>query len=217
MSTASAPAHGTREEDRPFSQVLREGTREEHARAEGSAFIGDLLGGRLDEGDYWRLIAQYLPIYEALEEAFAAAASRDPLAAAFHDPRLARGAAIRADLAARFGPDPRIDPPLEVTVRYARRVAEAPVPALLAHHYLRYLGDLSGGQAIGALVARHYGVPEAQRSMWDFSALGSPKRCKDAYRERLDRITDPAVRSMVLAEAREGYRLAGELFAALER
>ncbi|EWS81901.1 heme oxygenase (biliverdin-producing) [Brachybacterium phenoliresistens] len=203
--------------DAPFSERLRTQTRAEHEAAEQSGFIGALLGGRRDEADYWRLVAQYLPIYEALEDAISAAAARDPLAAAFHDPRLARAEAIRADLAARFGPRPRVDPPLEVTSRYARRLAGAPVPALLAHHYLRYLGDLSGGQAIGALVARHYGVPPEQGRLWDFSALGSPKRYKDAYRERLDGIVDPAVQAAFLAEAKEGYRLAAELFDALER
>lgn len=201
----------------PFSDRLRTETRAEHEAAERSGFIGALLGGRLGEADYWRLISQYLPIYEALEAAVSAAAVRDPLAAAFHDPRLARAEAIRADLAARFGPRARIDPPLEVTSRYARRLAGAPVPALLAHHYLRYLGDLSGGQAIGALVARHYGVPPEQLRLWDFSALGSPKRIKDEYRERLDQILDPAVQAAVLAEAKEGYRLTAELFEALER
>ena len=91
------------------------------------------------------------------------------------------------------------------------------MPQLLAHHYLRYLGDLSGGQAIGALVARHYQVPREQLTMWDFSDIDAPKRVKDAYRAHLDEITDPAVREEFLAETKLGYELAGELFTALER
>lgn len=201
----------------PFSTVLREATREEHTAAETRGFITRLMGGELEEGDYWRLLAQYLPVYEALEQSIAAAAEVDPLAAAFHDARLARVAAIRCDLAARFGKDAEVDPPLPVTERYARRIREATVPQLLAHHYLRYLGDLSGGQAIGALVARHYQVPRGQLAMWDFSAIDKPKRVKDEYRARLDEITDPEIRDEFLAETKRGYELAGELFAALDR
>ena len=114
----------------PFSTVLREATREEHTAAETRGFITRLMGGELEEGDYWRLLAQYLPVYEALEQSIAAAAEVDPLAAAFHDARLARVAAIRCDLAARFGKDAEVDPPLPVTERYARRIREATVPQL---------------------------------------------------------------------------------------
>jgi heme oxygenase len=206
----------------PFAQRLREATRAEHSDAESKGFITALMGGELGEVDYWRLLGQYLPLYDALEEAFAAAAARSELAAAFHDPRLARADAIRADLAARFdSADPVVDgvrltAPLPATRAYAERIRGASVPALLAHHYLRYLGDLSGGQAIGALVARHYAVPREQLTMWDFSEIDAPKRVKDAYRARLDGITDPAVQEEFLAEAREGYRLAGALFAGLD-
>lgn len=201
----------------PFSAELREATREEHTAAESRGFITRLMGGELTEADYWRLLAQYLPLYEALEIAIEEAAAGDELAARFHDPRLARSAAIREDFAARFGDDFEIDPPQPITARYARRIREASVPQLLAHHYLRYLGDLSGGQAIGALVARHYGVPREQLTMWDFSEIDAPKRVKDAYRAHLDEITDPAVREEFLDETKVGYELAGELFSALDR
>lgn len=60
-------------------------------------------------------------------------------------------------------------------------------------------------------------MPRTQLAMWDFSAIDAPKRVKDAYRERLDAIEDPAIQEALVAEAREGYRLAGELFSALER
>lgn len=201
----------------PFSQRVRTATRSEHSEAESQGFISHLMDGSLTEDDYWRLLAQYLPVYEALEGAIAEAAERSELAASFHDPRLSRTAAIRADLAARFGEGAPIDEPLDVTREYAERIAAADVPALLAHHYLRYLGDLSGGQAIGALVARHYGIPRERLAMWDFSEIDAPKRVKDAYRERLDAIEDEAVQEEFLAEAREGYRLAGAMFAALDR
>lgn len=199
----------------PFSVRIREATRAEHGAAESTGFIARLMGGELSEGDYWRLIAQYLPVYEALEARVEELAETSPLVASFHDPRLARSTAIRHDLATRFGDDAAIEVPLPITEDYAQRIRHADAPRLLAHHYLRYLGDLSGGQAIGALVARHYGVPRAQLSIWDFSEIDAPKRVKDAYRLRLDSITDPADQEAFLDESRTGYRLAGDLFSAL--
>jgi heme oxygenase len=214
---------GESAETRPFSQRLREATRAEHSGAESTGFITALMGGELEEIDYWRLLGQYLPLYEALEEATARAAADSPLVASFHDERLARAGAIRNDLRTRFATEsPEVSgvvltEPLEITRDYAERIRRAPEAALLAHHYLRYLGDLSGGQAIGALVARHYGIPREQLTMWDFSEIDAPKRVKDAYRARIDTITDPAAQEQYLGEAAEGYRLAGALFAALDR
>lgn len=191
-----------------FSVLLREATRTEHGDAENRGFITRLMGGELAEADDWRLLEQYLPIYATLEERMRQIAAVDPLAAFLHDPRLERSAAIRADLAARFGEGHTPATPLPATERCTARLAIADTPALVAHHYLRYLGDLSGGQAIGALVARHYGVPAEQLSMWDFSAVGAPKRVKDRYRDSLDRITDPAVQQAIIAEAVHGFSLA---------
>ncbi|MBV7411469.1 biliverdin-producing heme oxygenase [Dermabacteraceae bacterium TAE3-ERU27] len=200
-------------QQKAFSEIAREATRAEHEAAENETFIGQLMSGKRSEADYWRLLSQYLPIYAALDEAMdRATESGGSIVERFHDPRFSRTAAIRADFAASGAP---IDPPLPVTERYARRILEAGPAALLAHHYLRYLGDLSGGQAIGALVARHYGVPKEQLAMWDFSDIESPKRIKDAYRIQLDSLTDPAQQEEFLAEARAGYLLAGELFSAL--
>jgi len=47
-------------------------------------------------------------------------------------------------------------------------------PLLLAHAYVRYLGDLSGGQIIGGRIKRAYGLKEQQgTAFYDFSSKGS--------------------------------------------
>lgn len=46
-------------------------------------------------------------------------------------------------------------------------------PLLLAHAYVRYLGDLSGGQIIGGRIRRAYGLKgKAGTAFYDFSARG---------------------------------------------
>ncbi len=54
----------------------------------------------------------------------------------------------------------------------------------MAHHYTRYLGDLSGGQAIGKILDRTFGLDGAGLSFYEFPMR--PKPYKDAYRARLD-------------------------------
>lgn len=223
LDEARAASAGTAPTDQPFSQRMREATRQEHSSAETRGFITALMAGELTEMDYWRMLGQYLPLYAALEQATRDVAGSSEVAAAFHDERLFRAAAIRADLRERFGSEAPVVDGVELTAalpgtqRYIARIHGASVPALMAHHYLRYLGDLSGGQAIGALVARHYAIPREQLSMWDFSDIETPKRVKDAYRARLDDSIAPEIQEEYLDEVRLGYVLAGDLFSELDR
>jgi heme oxygenase len=132
------------------------------------------------------------------------------------DTRLHRSAAIEADLAALGIEDAAVShPPLPATARYAAHLlALAGSPhrldstvRYLAHHYTRYLGDLSGGQAVAALVARHYGAAEHQLAFARFPGLGPVVEAKRRYRDRLNAVpldateVDELVREVRLAFA----------------
>ena len=89
----------------------------------------------------------------------------------------------------------------------------------MAHHYTRYLGDLSGGQAIGRVLARAYELeqPEGVR-FYDFEDIPKPKPYKDAYRARLDALPlGEDDKAAVLAEVKVAFDLNGALFAELSR
>ncbi len=63
----------------------------------------------------------------------------------------------------------------------------------VAHHYTRYLGDLSGGQAIGRILDRDFDLGGRGISFYSFESVPKPKPYKDAYRARLDALgTTPA-------------------------
>ncbi|MGO1319601.1 MAG: biliverdin-producing heme oxygenase [Galactobacter sp.] len=106
------------------------------------------------------------------------------------------------------------------TQAYADRIEEvgndADPARLLAHHYLRYLGDLSGGQAIGKLVDRHYGPPADAMSMWHFESIPKPKVYKDGYRDLLDAFGNERQRDAVVDEAVNGFRLNRDMFVELD-
>ena len=57
----------------------------------------------------------------------------------------------------------------------------------VAHHYTRYLGDLSGGIFIGRVMQRRFGFDTNGIGFYLFADIADPRAFKDVYREQLDR------------------------------
>ncbi|GAC01695.1 heme oxygenase [Gordonia namibiensis NBRC 108229] len=144
------------------------------------------MSGRLDSGEYQRLAVQLYFIYEALE-AVGDDLADDPIAGAVIDDKLRRLPRLGADLAS-FGVDPSSSAPLPAVARYVEAIeATRDDPArYVAHHYTRYLGDLSGGQIVAHRMREHYGVDSSALSFYTFDEIEKLKRYKDSYRARLD-------------------------------
>lgn len=201
----------------PFSQALRERTWSNHGDSEGADFMKDLMTGKGTRDDYIALVAQHYFIYEAIESAAARFAS-DPVAAPFITPQLTRLPAIEEDLAFLIGPDWRESiTPLPTTERYARRIAEVAsegwAGGFIAHHYTRYLGDLSGGQVIRTLMQRQFGFETNGVGFYLFDQIAKPKEFKETYRDQLDAVAwDAAERERVIEEVVAAYRFNTELF-----
>jgi len=201
----------------PFSQALRERTWSDHGDSESAGFMHDLMVGKGTREDYVALVAQHYFVYEALEAA-AAQFADDPVAKAFLSPQLTRLPALEADLEFLIGPDWReVIAPLPTASRYVDRIrrvaAERWAGGLIAHHYTRYLGDLSGGQAIRRLMQRHFGFETNGVLFYLFDQIASPKEFKDTYREQLDAVDwDEQERERVIQEVVLAYRLNTELF-----
>jgi heme oxygenase len=225
MTSTSVEANRTAAADRTpgdeaairLSEALRAGTRAAHEVAERSSFVDDLMAGRLVRADYAALAAQQHAIYTALE------AAGDALRAAGRDgglvlEELRRVPAIEADLAALLGAGWRGElVVLPATAAYAARIAEVgdDLPRYAAHAYTRYLGDLSGGQAIKRVLVREYGLTSGT-AFYDFPLIERIKPFKDAYRARLDALAlTPAQRRAAVEEARLAFRLNTAMFADL--
>lgn len=168
-----------------FSLAMRDGSRAEHDAAEQSPFISELLAGRVNTDGYVDYLMRLQMIYTAIEDAVRTH-REDPLVAAVYDPVLERHHALAADLE-HWAPGTRRQVNSAAAQAYQDRIAKADwTGALVAHHYVRYLGDLSGGQAIGRMLDRAFGLGGAGLSFYDFPMR--PKPYKDAYRARLDEL-----------------------------
>ncbi|RZS31134.1 heme oxygenase [Herbihabitans rhizosphaerae] len=199
-----------------LAERLRAETRAEHERTEQSPFVMSLLDGQLDRGCYARLLGQSWLFYQVLEEA-AEAWRSDPVTGAFVFDGLHRGAALEADLRWLHGEAWRdAVVPLPATRRYVDRLRavcfDSPT-AFVAHHYTRYLGDLSGGQIIRRRLTSIYGLTTDGVRFYVFDEVPKPKRFKDAYRELLDQAPWTAEdHDDVVAEANEAFRLNRAVF-----
>ncbi|GKQ33627.1 heme oxygenase (biliverdin-producing) [Streptomyces sp. A012304] len=204
-----------------FSTVIRTASHEQHTEAETSTFMSDLLGGRLGVDAYARYTEQLWFVYEALEAAAERLAS-DPVAGPFVRPELFRLAALERDLAHLRGPDWRAGlSALPATRAYADRVrecAERWPGGYVAHHYTRYLGDLSGGQIIRDKAERTWGFEKKGDGVrfYVFEEIGNPAAFKRAYRELLDGVrADDLEKQRIVTECKKAFALNTAVFRAL--
>lgn len=200
----------------PLSTLLRQATAVQHARAETTPFITELMAGRLDRAAYLDLARQHHAIYAALEAA-AEAHTEDPLGATFVMPQLHRTAALERDLTTLAGPGwPESTRLVPATERYAARLDEVAgrwSGFYLAHAYTRYLGDLSGGQVVRTMLERHYGLTAAELGFYHFAEIPKPKPFKDAYRSAMDRAWyTPEEKTAIAQECRVAFDLNTDLF-----
>lgn len=200
----------------PLSAALHDSTMDAHERAETATFITRLMGGEGSADGLVALLRQSLPVYEALENA-CRDVGPDPRLAPILDPRLNRTDALRADLEFHQSAGRTFETIVPAVEDYVAelRACAGNAAALIGHHYVRYLGDLSGGQIIKTMVRRHYGVEEGM-SFYDFD-IPKPKVYKDGYRAALDALPlSEAERDAALAAATRAFDLNHQLFLDLE-
>ncbi|WP_420033332.1 heme oxygenase (biliverdin-producing) [Streptomyces sp. cg28] len=207
--------------DTPFSTLIRTASHEQHTVAETSTFMSDLLGGTLGVDAYTRYTEQLWFVYRALEDGMEQLAA-DPVAGPFIQAELARVPELERDLAHLRGADWRERvTALPATEAYAARIAECvrEWPAgYVAHHYTRYLGDLSGGQIIRDKAEKTWGFARKGDGVrfYVFEGVQNPAAFKRHYRELLDAIAvDELEQQRVVAECKRAFSLNTAVFAAL--
>lgn len=190
---------------------FRDGTRALHLQAERSGIIRDLLRGQASRAGYVLLLRNLVPAYHQLEaglDALRHAPAIEPIAR----PALYRSGALRSDLVRLCGSDwVGTLPLLPAAERYADRIAAVAAGeggGLLAHAFVRYMGDLSGGQILKRLLARSQGLPLDALSFYDFPDIGDIEAFKAEYRGAIERAAlEIADLAPVVEEAAEAFRL----------
>ncbi|MFN3679635.1 heme oxygenase (biliverdin-producing) [Thermosynechococcus sp.] len=204
-----------------LSLALREGTAEAHTLAEHTAFMKCFVRGLITPSLFRQFLANLYFVYTALEAALANTETMRPI----YFPELNRSGQLAEDLAFYYGDNWRDQiTPLTATRVYLSRIhdlAQSDPLLLIAHSYTRYMGDLSGGQALSKIVRSQLALPEGKgTAFYEFPALPTPedkKAFKQRYRETLDSLgLDEDAIARIVKEANFAFALNCNLMHALE-
>ena len=201
-----------------LSEYLRAGTADVHRGAERSAFVSRFMNGGLDRDTYSRHLRALHGVYGALEAALESFED-DPRLKAFHLPALWRRSALEADLDYLRGPQWKLELPVPAARIYAEHLhaltTKRPL-CLVSHAYVRYMGDLSGGQTLKRIAARQLGISGDGLRFYEFPGIGDLAAFKADFRRRLDRLAlVDGERQALLDEARNAFHPNAMIFGEL--
>lgn len=199
-----------------LSTRLQAATQPMHRKAERSGIMPGLLQADIDRATYCRLLRNLHALYDSLERALDRHAST-PVVAPVRLPVLFRGPALTGDLQFLHGSD-WVTLPLTATMRayckHLDKLSDERPGLLVAHAYVRYLGDLSGGQILRPIVRRALRLADgAGTGFYAFGDGGDVEALKSQFRAGLDALpVDPAGAEAIVAEANAAFTLHVRLF-----
>jgi heme oxygenase (biliverdin-producing, ferredoxin) len=204
-----------------LSLKLREGTSQNHSQAESARFIRCFMKGVFERESYSKLLEAFYFIYSALENELEKHKS-DSILSNIYFPALYRKESIEKDLSffkCKSWKDKLSES--RATQNYVNRIKEVSQDKsylLVAHSYVRYLGDLSGGQILKKIAAKAMDIGEkGGLDFYEFPELKSPNEFKKSYREALDKLPISSIQEdEVLEEAKSVFNMNQSIFLELE-
>ena len=128
---------------------LKELTKDNHTNAERQEFVKILFSGTIDPKLYATYLYNQFPMYELLE------VCAMPHGLLVDMPGILRAKAIRQDFSELWGEDdedrPKLCPVVKQYMDHIMSIKDDPTK-LMAHIYVRHMGDLAGGQMIAKKV-----------------------------------------------------------------
>jgi heme oxygenase (biliverdin-producing, ferredoxin) len=171
----------------PLPARLRAATATAHARAERSLLMQRVMQGALPRAHYCRLLFALHGVYSVLDDAVCQTRPAQRLWQA----ALARTGLLALDLERLHGAGwgEKLDAGTEA-VAYAarlRRLVTQEPHRLVAHAYVRYLGDLHGGQMLAAAVRRAFALPAGEGvAFYDFGPPAQVLALRAQLRQALE-------------------------------
>jgi heme oxygenase (biliverdin-producing, ferredoxin) len=200
---------------------LKRETRDLHAEAERSGVMGDLLRGRIGARTYFALLRNLFAIYSSLEPALDRACA-EPGLAWLRAPALRRAGSLKLDLdhlhSGRWQDDLVTEAATGTYTERVEALAAAAPRRLAAHAYVRYLGDLYGGQALRKVVQKRFGLDGIEGTrFYDFGPPVEVERLRRDFRAGLSNLpVTTAEQDAIVAEARWAFGMHRALFVELQ-
>ncbi|XP_034988098.2 heme oxygenase 2 [Zootoca vivipara] len=207
-----------------LSELLKEGTKESHERAENTQFVKDFLKGRIKR-ELFKLgtVALYYT-YSALEEEMERNKDQPAFTPLYFPLELHRKEALMKDLEYFYGEGWQEKVQCsEATQRYIdriRHVGQQEPELLVAHAYTRYMGDLSGGQVLKKVAQRALKLPSTGEGVqfYIFDNISNPQQFKQFYRARLNALDlDKGTKERIVEEANKAFEFNMQVFEELDK
>lgn len=207
-----------------LASKLREGTKQSHTMSENTAFMKCFLKGIVEEAPFRKLIANLYFLYCAIEEELERHHDH-PVVGQIYFRELNRKANLEQDLAFYYGEhwQDQIVASLEgrAYVDRIHEVAKTDPALLIAHAYVRYMGDLSGGQSLKKIIRSAMNLPASQGTrFYEFDELKSVEAIrafKGKYRDALNSLPiDDTLAQKIVDEANYAFQLNRNVFHELE-
>ncbi|KAM9261618.1 heme oxygenase 2 isoform 2-T2 [Cariama cristata] len=207
-----------------LSEMLKEGTKESHDRAENTQFVKDFLKGRIKK-ELFKLatVALYFT-YSALEEEMDRNKDNPDFAPLYFPLELHRREPLVEDLKYFYGEDWKEKIQCsEATQHYVDRihqVGQHEPELLVAHAYTRYMGDLSGGQVLKKVAQRALKLPSTEEGIqfYTFDNISNAQQFKQLYRARMNALDlDKNTKERIVEEANRAFRFNMQVFDELDK
>jgi heme oxygenase (biliverdin-producing, ferredoxin) len=198
-----------------LANQLREGTQQSHTAAENTAFMKCFLKGIVEREPFRKLLANLYLVYSTLEAELQHLQDH-PIVGRIYFSDLNRQTNLEKDLAYYYGENWQSQiaalPAGQVYVDRIRELAEKDPALLVAHAYVRYLGDLSGGQSLKNIIRSALSLPPDQgTAFYEFEHFATPearRAFKETYRIALDSLPlDDATAQRIVDEANHAFQL----------
>jgi len=202
-----------------LSALFRNATQAAHKNVEAGLFIKKIFSGAVTREEYHLYSQALAGLYGALEKSLGENREH-PGVSRIYFPELLRCEPLHQDLKEWHGAETRLPASLKREIEeirgYLEQLGQQDPLLLVAHAYVRYLGDLSGGQALARGLARRF--PEERGfSFYAFPKVGNLDAMKNLYRQRLDEIgrLNPDRCAALAQEAVDAFELNNRLFSAI--
>lgn len=204
------------------AMMLREGTAQKHEETEKVPYIRAIFRGGLDAQTYTYQLESLHAVYQVMEELYRE--NKDnPILAKLYFPSLFREKTLAEDMATfqkKFGTKLRgvVSKATQNYIDHIRKIASSKPELLVAQAYVRYLGDLSGGQAIKKVVAKTFGLEGNEgTAFYEFPEIEDLMAFKGIYRQNLDTLPlNDSQKVELLEEAKTTFDLNKFLFIELD-
>uniref|UniRef100_B8HM78 heme oxygenase (biliverdin-producing) n=1 Tax=Cyanothece sp. (strain PCC 7425 / ATCC 29141) TaxID=395961 RepID=B8HM78_CYAP4 len=207
-----------------LAQRLRTGTQQSHTAAENTAFMKCFLKGIVEREPFRKLLANLYYVYSTLEAEMQRHQDH-PVVGPMVFPQVFRAANLERDLVYYYGENWREQikplPAGQIYVDRLRSISQTDPALLIAHAYTRYMGDLSGGQALKNIIRSALNLPEGEgTNLHEFDQLPTveAKRAfKETYRDALNALpVDEDTIARIVAEANYAFQLNRDVVQGLE-